>query len=149
MSEIVKRQNKYEGNKTTLNGKKINGLEIKPKNKIKYDVEVNSMLVVNQTYIEQILRKKTKRKLEYCLRYIMALIDGEEEASSPDNLKLALDDLAHYKSIIEYKYRKYLDEKYINILLQKIDMLSHEIKIKLASFHYSFEEEKEVGHKVR
>lgn len=132
MSEnYVSRKSAYDGKKVNL--KKIDGLEIKPKNKIKYDaVEVNSMVIVNQKYIEKLLRKKTKRKLDYFLRYIVALIDGESDASDPSNLHLALDDLAHYKSIIEYKYRKFLDEKYVNLLLQKIEMLEHEIKVKMA-----------------
>ena len=90
------------------------------------------MTVVNQMYIEKLLRKKTKRKLDYFLKYIISLIESDEE-ENPSNLHLALDDLEHYKSIIEYKYRKYLDEKYANLLLQKISMLEHEIKIKLVS----------------
>lgn len=146
MSEnYINRKSEYNGKKVNL--KKIDGLEIKPRNKIKYDaVEVNSMVIVNQKYIEKLLRKKTKRKLEYFLRYIVALIDGEDDATDPSNLGLALDDLAHYKSIIEYKYRKFLDEKYINLLLQKIEMLEHEIKVKMAYMTmYPAEKEQEKG----
>lgn len=149
MSEALNKKNKFNGKKSNLNSKSLDGLEIKPKNRLKYDMEVNQVLVVNQVYIEKILRKKITRKLDYFLKYIVALIDGSEEASNPENLRLALDDLAHYRSIIEYKYRKYLDEKYINLLLQKIDMLEHEIKVKLAYNKFYPEEEKEIGRKVR
>ena len=55
---------------------------------------------------------------------------------------MALDDLAHYKSIIQYKYRKFLDEKYVNLLLQKIEMLEHEIQVKLV-YVLTYQEEKE------
>lgn len=137
----INRKNDFEGKKNSLNPKKINGLEIKPRKNNKQEMQVNSMLVVNQEYIEKILRKKTKRKLDYCLKYIIALIEGDDDATDPTNLSLALDDLAHYKSIIEYKYRKFLDEKYVNLLLQKIEMLEHEIKIKLASYKYIEKEE--------
>ena len=149
MSEAnINRKNIYDGK--NINLKKIQGLEIKPKNKLKYDaVEVNSMVIVNQKYIEKLLTKKTKRKLEYFLRYIVALIDGEDDASNPDNLQLALDDLAHYKSIIEYKYRKFLDEKYTSLLLQKIEMLEHEIKVKLAYMTMYVEEKVEEKGKSR
>lgn len=149
MSEAnINRKNIYDGK--NINLKKIQGLEIKPKNKLKYDaVEVNSMVIVNQKYIEKLLTKKTKRKLEYFLRYIVALIDGEDDASNPDNLQLALDDLAHYKSIIEYKYRKFLDEKYTSLLLQKIEMLEHEIKVKMAYMTMYVEEKVEEKGKSR
>ena len=149
MSEAnINRKSFYDGK--NINLKKIQGLEIKPKNKLKYDaVEVNSMVIVNQKYIEKLLTKKTKRKLEYFLRYIVALIDGEDDASNPDNLQLALDDLAHYKSIIEYKYRKFLDEKYTSLLLQKIEMLEHEIKVKMAYMTMYVEEKVEEKGKSR
>lgn len=149
MSETLNKKNKYNGKLSNLNSKSLDGLSIKPKNNLKYDMEVKEVLVVNQVYIEKILRKKITRKLDYFLKYIVALIDGSEDASNPENLRLALDDLAHYRSIIEFKYRKYLDEKYISLLLQKIDMLEHEIKVKLAYNKFYKEEEKEKSGKVR
>ena len=149
MSETLNKKNKYNGKLSNLNSKSLDGLSIKPKNNLKYDMEVKEVLVVNQVYIEKILRKKITRKLDYFLKYIVALIDGSEDASNPENLRLALDDLAHYRSIIEFKYRKYLDEKYISLLLQKIDMLEHEIKVKLAYNKFYKEEEKEKNGKVR
>lgn len=134
MEKQIYKKSAYNGKKTDLNTKKIDGLEIKPKNNLKEEsLKVNSMTVVNQVYIEKLLRKKTKRKLDYFLKYIISLMESDDDATNPENLHLALDDLAHYKSIIEYKYRKYLDEKYTNLLLQKISMLEHEIKVKLVS----------------
>ncbi len=134
MAKKVYKKNKYNGKRTDLKERKIIGFEIKPKNTLQEEpLKVNAMTVVNQAYIEKILRKKTKRKLDYFLKYIISLIEGEEgdDDTTPENFQLALDDLEHYKSIVEYKYRKYLDEKYANLLLQKISMLEHEIKVKL------------------
>ncbi len=133
MEKQIYKKCKYNGKVTNLSGKTIEGFKIKPKNQQKEEaLKVCSMTVVNQAYIEKILRKKTKRKLDYFLKYIISLIESDDE-ENPSNLHLALDDLMHYKSIIEYKYYKYLDEKYANLLLQKISMLEHEIKIKLVS----------------
>ena len=103
MSETLKKRNKFNGKLSDLNSKSFEGLSIKPKNHLENDMKVNKVLVVNQAYIEKILRKKITRKLDYFLKYIIALIDGSEDATNPDNLRLALDDLAHYRSIIEYK----------------------------------------------
>ena len=125
-------KHQYDGENVKLNSSKIDGFEIKPKNNVKYDaVEVNSMTLINKSFIEKLLKKKIQKKLDYYLQYIISLIDEDDETSDPTNLKLALNDLAHYKSIVEYKYRKYLDEKYINLLLKKIDILEHEIKTKM------------------
>jgi hypothetical protein len=143
-NNYIQKENSYEGKKTNLKDTKLEGLEIKPKNHLAYDaVEVNSLTIVNQKYIEKLLRKKIKRKLDYFLNYIISIIDGDDETENPENLQLALDDLAHYRSIIEYKYRKFLDEKYVNLLLQKIEMLEHEIKRKLV-YVTTYHEEKEI-----
>lgn len=132
MGKQIQKKNKYNGKNTSLGKEKMDGFLIRPKNQGKEEtLQVSTMTIVNQEYIEKLLRKKTKRKLDYFLKYIISLMESDDD--SPDHLHLAMDDLEHYKSIVEYKYRKYLDEKYANLLLQKISMLEHEIKIKLVS----------------
>ncbi|MBP3461279.1 MAG: hypothetical protein J6K21_02590 [Bacilli bacterium] len=126
---IVKEQ--YNGDKVYIDYSKLNGFKVKPKNNIKYKgVKVNSLIIVKPSFIQKLLKKKVKRKLDFYLQYIISLMDNDDSESSSD-LKLALNDLSRYKSIIEYKYRKYLDQKYINLLLKKMDILENEIKTKL------------------
>lgn len=125
---IVKEQ--HNGDKIYIDYTKFNGFKVKPKNNIKYKgIKVNSLVIIKPIFIEKLLKKKVKRKLNFYLQYIISLMD--DESSDPSDLKMALDDLERYKSIVEYKYRKYLDQKYINLLLKKIDLLEHEIKMKL------------------
>lgn len=139
---IVKEQ--YNGDKIYIDYSKLNGFKVKPKNNIKYNgVKVNSLIIVKPSFIQKLLKKKVKRKLDFYLQYIISLMDNDEGESSTD-LKLALNDLARYKSIVEYKYRKYLDQKYINLLLKKISILENEIKSKLI---YKQEEVYEVEEK--
>lgn len=127
---IVKEQK--NGDKVYLDYSKFNGYKVTPKNNVKYEgVKVNSLVIMKPSFIEKILKKKAKRKLDFYLQYIISLMDNDEEDGSTGNLRLALDDLARYKSIIEYKYRKYLDQKYISLLLKKMDILENEIKMKL------------------
>lgn len=125
---IVKEQ--YNGEKIYIDYSKLNGFKVKPRNSVKYrGIKVNSLVIMKPSFIEKVLKKKVRRKLDFYLQYIISLMDDEEEGTG--NLKLALDDLERYKSIIEYKYRKYLDQKYINLLLKKMDILEREIKMKL------------------
>ncbi|MBE6160279.1 MAG: hypothetical protein E7157_04450 [Lactobacillales bacterium] len=127
---IVREQN--NGEKIYIDYTKFNGYKVRPRNNVKYEgVKVNSLVILKPSFIEKLLKKKVKRKLDFYLQYIISLMDNNEEDGNVGNLKLALDDLARYKSIVEYKYRKYLDQKYINLLLKKIDILEHEIKMKL------------------
>ena len=45
---------------------KINGYQVKPKNQCNYkNIKVNSMVIIKPSFIEKVLKKKIKRKLEY------------------------------------------------------------------------------------
>lgn len=126
----------YSVIKTNNNGEltielieKINGYKFKPKNKINYrNLRVKSMIIVKPSFIENVLKKKIKIKLEFYLNYIMNLLNDDD---SDDNFRESLDELERFKETVEYKYRKYLDDKYINLLQKKITLIEHEIKNKM------------------
>lgn len=135
---------KSEDTKNLLNfeSKKIDGFEFAPKHTSEYmDMEVNKMVVINPSFIEKVLKKKIKRKLDLYLQFIVSVIDDED--TDPSNLRYVLDDLERYRRTIINKYQRYLDEKYINLLLKKIELLNNEIKTKLIYMKEPLEKEEE------
>lgn len=125
---IVK--NKHYG-KITMNYRNFDGFKVKPRNMVKREgIKVDSLTVTNRDFINQVLKKKTKKKLELYLQYIISIID-DEESTDPVGVRIALDDLARYKAIIDFNYRKYLDSKYISLLIKKIELLERELKMKI------------------
>lgn len=141
---IIKKQ-KYN-NKIEIDYNKLTGFKLNPQNRIPYEgIMVNQVVLINQTFIEKILKKKIKRKLDQYLNLIIATLDetGENEGVA---LRHALNDLSRYRDIVEYKYQKYLDQKYISLLLQKIALLEYELKQKLI---YGVEEKTMSGGRSR
>lgn len=119
------------------------GFEFNPKNSIEYiGMSVNKMVVINNSFIERVLKKKVKRKLDLYLQFIVNMLDDED--SDPTTLRAVLDDVERYKRLVINKYRLYLEEKYINLLLKKIDLLSNEIKMKLVYIKEPIEKEDEL-----
>ena len=126
----ITRKNNSVGVDATIDYSKMGGLDISPKNRISYDgIIVNKLVIIKSSFIERILKKKIKRKLELYLKFIMDFMDSDEDDG--DSLREALNDITRYKDIINYKYRKYLGDKYIDQLLNKIEFLEHELKLKL------------------
>ncbi|MDD3453462.1 MAG: hypothetical protein PHN42_04265 [Bacilli bacterium] len=116
--------------KTIIDTKKINGYKVLPKNTFNYPgIAVDSMIIIKPVLIEKVLKKKIKRKLDLYLQYLITLIDDEGDNSS---FMEALNEMSKYKEIVEYKYRLFLEDKYIDLLLKKISLLEHEIKSKQA-----------------
>lgn len=115
--------------KITFSRKKMEGFRVTPHNRVIHPgIAVNSMLLIKPSLIEKLLKKKNQRKLDYYLQYIISLMDNSDGTDDDSVFRTALNDLTRYREIVEYKYRKYLDDKYINLLLKKIDLLEHEIK---------------------
>lgn len=116
--------------KVNLDCNKINGFDVTPKNRIKYDgIVVDKLVIIKQAFVQKILKKKIKRKLELYLKFIVNFIESDSE--SGDTLREVLNDITRYKQIISYKYRKHLGDKYIELLLRKIEVLEKEIKVKI------------------
>lgn len=126
---------------------KLKGFGFSPKNNVKYDgIIVNKMVIIKPSMIEKVLRKKIKRKLDLYLKLIIKFIESDD-SNNGDSLREALNDLTRYKNIIDYKYKKYLDEKYLSILLKKINLLEYELNSRLADLNYYENEEEKISHR--
>lgn len=128
---------------------KLKGYGFSPKNNVKYDgIVVNKMVIIKPSMIEKVLRKKIKKKLDLYLKLIIKFIESDD-SSTGDALREALNDLTRYKNIIEYKYKKYLDEKYLKILLKKIAILEYELNSRLINVNEHEYEEEKTSHRRR
>ena len=115
------------GELVILDYNKMDGYHVTPKSSIAYPgIKVNSLVIVKPSFIEKVLKKKVQIKLDYYLKYLISLVDDDDTSDT----RKALNDLVRYKEIVEYKYRKYLDDRYINVLLKKIALLERELKSK-------------------
>ena len=57
---------------------KINGFKLKPKKDLKYDgVKVEKMVLINPTFIEKLIKKKVKHKLDMYLQYLITVLDDD------------------------------------------------------------------------
>ena len=119
---------------------KLSGFNFEPQNNVKYDgIKVNKMVVIKPSMIEKVLKRKIKRKLDLYLKLMIRYIE-EDDGSNDGVLREALNDLTRYKEIIAYKYRKYLDTKYLNALFKKISILEYELNSRI-SLQEEYEEE--------
>ncbi|MCI8446651.1 MAG: hypothetical protein HFH31_04050 [Bacilli bacterium] len=133
-----------KNSKIEIDYNKLNGFRLMPKNQVEYDgIMVNKLVLINQSFIERVLKKKIKRKLDLYLNLIIETLGQESDDESGESIRQALNDLSRYRDVIEYKYQKYLDEKYIALLLQKIAILEYELKQKFVSMMNYQEVEKE------
>ncbi len=115
----------------------IDGFKVKPKNNVKYDgIEVGKLTVVSPWLIENVLKRKTKIKLNAYLQFLFNSL--EDDDTSGGDLALILDDAKKYKTIIINKYSKFLDAKYIRELLLRVTFIEEEIGLRIRQQNKSF-----------
>ena len=125
---LYKRKTKER--KVELNTKKEIGYTIKPKNTMKYEgIVVNSMTIINNELIKTLLKKKIKKKLDMYLQFLITVL--EEDDTDGGHLMFALNDLERYRRMVINNYKKYLEEKYIKLLMNKMDLIEQELKSKI------------------
>jgi len=113
------------------------------------------MMIIKPTLIEKLLKRKISVKLDNYLQYIISVLD--DESSDAGRIGTVLSDLNRYREIVKNNYRQYLNEKYIELLLKKIELLEYELKKKLMvlkAYNYSklqdvYEEKEERRRKSR
>lgn len=116
--------------KALLDTKKMRGFKVKPLNNVNYDgVKVDKLLIIKPSFVEKVLKRKTKRKLEMYLEFIINILESEDGNDS-GKINIALNDLNRYKSIIKNNYRVYLDKLYYDTLMKKIDVIEKELKVR-------------------
>lgn len=112
-----------------LNSVCVNGYHIKPRNKMDYGLAVKSMIILNPLLIENLLKKKIKKKLDSYLQFLISVLDSDDTDSG--HLMFALNDLERYRRTIINNYRVYLEKKYFKILMNKLDLIEQELRSKI------------------
>lgn len=133
---------------TYINYSKDKGYKFNPKGRAINGVTINKMVVIKPTFVEKVLRRKIKSKLELYLEYIIRLLENDDD-SDLTGLRSALNDLTRYREIVKYQYGKYLEARYLELLLEKIDILERELQAQIINYRDIKLEKEEENHKSR
>lgn len=136
-------KNRFNKEVSYINYDREKGFRFNPVNNDEDSISVNQMVIINPNFISRILTKKTKRKLELYLQYIVELLD-EDSDTDITGLRSALNDITRYKDIVINKYKKYLDERYFELYMKKLSLLEYELKMKILHF-----KDNEIDNKIK
>lgn len=99
------------------------GYEFNPKSKL---LAINKIEVFNKQLTTNIIKRKIKIKLDYYFNYLLTEVEEDTE----DNKSFILNGLELYKDFI-INYKPYIDNKYLNLVSKKLDLVSFNIASKL------------------
>lgn len=111
-----------------LDYKQISGYDLNPKNTNRYGISIKKIIIVNPSLIKKLLIKKTNIKINMFLKKILSII--EDDDSDDETIREALNHITRYKNIINYRYKKFLEDKFVTKLNAQLNILEQELKRK-------------------
>ncbi len=109
----------------------VAGFTIKPKNSEQYSsLVVSNLHIYNPDFIQKIIKKKLKKRLDLYTKIIINSVDEDDE----DGVRQALDDLERLKGIVENRYQVFLKRNYYELLLKKLNNFYRKLKEKEALY---------------
>ncbi len=114
----------------------VQGYCFHPKNTLDYGFKIEVVTIFKFNLIKQIIQKKVRNKLNLFIEYLINKLDNEDA----DDSRKALGEIQRYRMIVNSKYKFYLDEKYLELLNNKFDVIENELKANIIYNHIEEEE---------
>ena len=142
---LIKRDNKVYYIKYEV----LDGFTFIPDKSVFIDdgVIVAKIIIFKPEFIEYVLKRKIRNKLNLYLSMILWSAD-DDSSDDPEYVRAVMDDITRYRALVINRYRKYLEDRYVEMLLTKISIIEEELKAKYIYLTYEKEEKLE-NHKSR
>lgn len=122
---------------------KTKGYNLKARDDLHFKdaIDINSMVIINPSFMKKIATQKMKRKFEKLINLTSYVCENDDE--SGEGYFIALNEINKLKMELINKYKKYIEEEQIELMLKKVEILEDEINLRINYFKYK--EEKTEG----
>ena len=108
----------------------LKGYDVTPKNKLKTQdrINVTKMVMVSPSLTEKLIHKKIDLKIRYLLQQLNIIESSDDDSGT---IHEALNEAERLKMIILNSYSKHLKAEYLELTMQKIQIIINELRVKL------------------
>jgi tRNA (guanine37-N1)-methyltransferase len=119
---------------------KMKGLDITPKNDARRTdvISITKMILIKPSFIEKIAKMKIDHKLKIFMDKFTYILNNDDD----DSTDVLTDELSRYYQTIINNYIKYLGEEYRNAVLNKLQIMINELRLKKQYIFEANENEK-------
>ena len=120
---------------------KLDGYNLRAKENIHFAdaVDISRMIIINPTFIDKIATKKINAKFDKLINMMSFVCENEDE--SGEGYRIALDEANKLQMELINKYKKYIEDEKLELMLKKIEILSGELNLRLNVIMNSLEKE--------
>lgn len=111
----------------------INGFSYPLKKSKNSTWKIKELIIVNPDIISALISHNFNKRFQKIVELFFNSNDYDEDATGT-NLMMALDEVAHLRTIIINKYKRYLKKEKEEEFLKKLKVLENELRVKIIDF---------------
>ena len=111
---------------------KLDGYNLTAKKDVHFSdaIDVNKVVIINPSFIEKVATKKINNKFEKLINMMQVVCEVGDEDESGEGYRIALNEASKLKTELWNKYRKFIAEKKLELMIKKIEILEDELKLR-------------------
>lgn len=151
MSRFYIVKNEDEKKTKAFDGGKIEGYHLTTKGNVHFSdgVDITRIIITNPNFIDKVATKKINNKFEKLINMMQIVCEVGDDDETGEGYRIALNEAEKLKMELWNKYKKFISEQRLKLMIKKIEILEDELKLRLNILLDTFEEkeeEKERGH---
>ena len=126
---------------------KLDGYNLTIKKNVHFTdaIDVNRVIIINPTFIDKIATRKINVKFNKLINMMQVVCEVGDEDSSGEGYRLALNEAEKLKQELWNKYRKFISEEKLSLMIKKIEILEDELKLRQDLLRDSLNREEELN----
>ena len=128
---IVKEKNSKDTK--YFNSNNLNGYNLTTKKNVHFSdaIDINRVIIVNPAFIDKVATEKINSKFNKLVNMMQIVCEVGDEDESGEGYRIALDEANKLKMELLNKYRNYISEQKLELMIKKIEILEDELKLRL------------------
>ena len=112
---------------------KLDGYNLTTKKNVHFAdaIDINRVIIVNPSFIDRVATKKINSKFTRLINMMQIVCEVGDEDESGEGYRLALDEAYRLKMELLNKYKKFIAEEKLELMIKKIEILEDELKLRL------------------
>ncbi len=112
---------------------KLDGYNLTTKKDVHFAdaIDVNRVIIINPTFIDKIATRKINTKFNKLINMMQVVCEVGDEDESGEGYRIALDEAEKLKMELWNKYKKFISEEKLELMIKKIEILEDELKLRL------------------
>ena len=147
ISRFLVVKNKDEKDIKYFDYDKLDGYNLTIKKNVHFAdaIDVNRVIIINPTFIDKVATRKINTKFNKLINMMQVVCEVGDEDESGEGYRIALDEASKLKQELWNKYRKFISEEKLSLIMKKIEILEDELKLRQELLNESLAREEELN----